>query len=335
MPDLSSPSLTGKRPRILFTASLIESKLNSHIFDAAYLALLRRFDVEVLPPENLIQKPNLAGHALLLYMGSSISERVPLATMSAMARLADVPSVFWATDDPYEFDARYRAEGFDIYLSNDRNAAAHFVERKHVYHLPLAASPGDRRDIVCFDQRKVGAIFCGYHYDNRKRIISDLLAAPGYSRNELVVIGGGWDIPGLHTIQGDGRHASLIDAYTSARVVLNLGRTYDIANLHRKLVATTPGPRTFECALAGTPQIYFCNSLEIEEYYRPDTEILVVESAAEAVERMRWLRNRPDEWLAVARAAQQRTAAEHLYEHRIEKMLSFLEEAGVGVACGH
>lgn len=332
MRDLSSPSLTGKRPRVLFTTSLMESKLNRHIVDATCFALQNRFDVEFLTPESLIQKPDLSGHALLLYMGSSLSEHVPLAMMSAMARLANVPSIFWATDDPYEFDARYRAEGFDIYLSNDRNAATHFIERDCVYHLPLAASPLDHRDLVPFDQRKVGTFFCGYHYENRRRIISDLLAVPGYSRNDLVVMGGNWDIPGLQTIQNDNRHAGLIDVYTLTRFVLNLGRTYDIANLHRKLVATTPGPRTFECALAGTPQIYFCNSLEIEEYYCPGTEILVVESVEEAVERMRWLKDRPEEWLALARAAQQRTATEHLYEHRIEKMLSLLKEAGISLA---
>ena len=329
MPDRSTTKASDKRPIVLFTTSLNESKLNRHVIGAIRLALQDRFDVEFLTPESLIQKPDLSGYALLLYVGSSLSEPVPLATIAAMARLADVPSVFLATDDPYEFDARYRANDFTIYLSNDRNAAAHFVERELVYHLPLAASLEDRRDITPFDQRKVGAFFCGYHYENRRRLITDLLNVPGYSRNDLVIMGGTWNIPGLYEISSDCDHDSLINTYGLVKYVLNIGRTYDIANVHRKIVSTTPGPRTFECALAGTPQIYFCNSLEIEEYFEPNKEILVVEGVDEAVEQMRWLRERPDVWLQIAHAAQKRTAAEHLYKHRLEKMLSILDDVGI------
>ena len=331
MPKLSKTNISGLRPKMLLVTSLTESKLNRHIIDAIHVALSSQFDVEYLLPVMLVQKPSLSGYAFLLYIGSSLSEDVPLATMSAMAKLSDVPSVFWATDDPYEFDARYRADGFDIYLSNDGNAAMHFIERSHVYHLPLAAASADKRVIVPVLERKLGAFFCGYHYESRRRIISDLLAAPNFSRNDLVVMGGDWNIPGLQQMPSVETHENLIDAYTAVWFVLNLGRTYDIANSHRKLVATTPGPRTFECALAGTPQVYFCNSLEIEDYYEPDNEILVVESVDEAIERMRWLRKNPDAWRAIAEAAQARTEAEHLYEHRIQKMLSILVEAGFSI----
>ena len=330
MLNIFKPNISGgQRQKVLLVTSLTESKLNRHIIDAIHQALQCQFDVEYLPPVALIQKPNLSGYALLLYIGSSLSEDVPLTTMSAMAKLADVPSVFWATDDPYEFDARYRADGFDVYLSNDRNAATHFIERSNVYHLPLAAAPGDKREIVPVSARKLTAFFCGYHYESRRRIISDILAVPNFSRNDLVVMGGNWNIPGLQQMPSVDAHDNLIDVYTAVWFVLNLGRTYDIANSHRKLVSTTPGPRTFECALAGTPQVYFCNSLEIEEYYRPDKEILVVESVDEAVEKMRWFRKNPTAWKEIAEAAQARTEKEHLYEHRVNTMLSILTDVGV------
>ncbi|WP_430259412.1 CgeB family protein [Neorhizobium sp. IRS_2294] len=331
MVDLVSPSLATAYPKILFTTSLRESSLNRHIVEAICFALRDRFTVVISSPESVIQQRSLSEYSLILYVGSSLSEHVPLATMSAMARVSKVPSVFWATDDPYEFDARYRANDFDLYFSNDRNSATHFIERDHVYHLPLAADPSDYREVNPLDERKIGSFFCGYHYENRRRIISDVLAVPSFSRNDLVVMGGDWNIPGLHTLKGTDQHSVVIDAYTKVRFVLNMGRNYDIANQYRKLVATTPGPRTFECAIAGTPQIYFCNSLEIEEYYRPGSEIILVESADEAVERMRWLQDNATDYVALARAAQQRTASEHLYHHRIEKMLSVMAHAGISL----
>lgn len=331
MPESASPFVSQVRPKALLSSSLLGSPLNSHIIANIRTALSSRFDVELVEPAMLVQKPDFRGYAMLLYVGSALAEEIPLATMASMARLADVPTVFWATDDPYEFDARYRAEDFDIYLSNDRNAATHFIERDHVYHLPLAAGQTDHRPIMPFESRRIGAFFCGYHYESRRRIVADLLASPNFSRNDLVVMGGDWNVPWLQVAPSVKNHASLIDTYTLVKFVLNLGRTYDIANIHRKLVATTPGPRTFECGLAGTPQIYFCSSLEIEEYYRPETEIIVVETVEEAIDRMRWLRGHPTEWQLIALAAQRRTEAEHMYEHRITRLLELLDGVGAGI----
>ncbi|MDR7155673.1 spore maturation protein CgeB [Sphingobium xenophagum] len=315
--------------RIIFSTSLFESKLNEHIYKEIAAVLRETCIVDVFHPDRLIQRPDFSGYDLLLYLGSSISEHVPLNTMAAMAKIAGIPSVFWATDDPYEFDARYRANDFDVYFSNDRNAAAHFLERSHVYHLPLAAAKSDFRPVTPLDTRQLGMFFCGYPYNNRKRIISDLLSYPRFSRNDLVVMGPSWDIVGLQNLAGDSSHDQVIDYYSAVQLVLNIGRTYDISNDYRKLVATTPGPRTFECALAGTPQIYFINSLEIEDYYVRDREMILVESVEEAVERFRWIRDHPEAWLDMAQAAQARTQRDHLYANRIRSIFDRLSDIGI------
>ncbi|ABY32059.1 CgeB family protein [Methylorubrum extorquens] len=329
MVEIANPARVGARPRIIFCTSLTQSRLNVHIVREIVSVLERQFEVEFLPVKVLVERDTLSDCAILLYVGSSLSEDVPLATMSAMARIAGVPCVFWATDDPYEHDARYRANDFDVYFSNDLNSTDHYLERANVFHLPLAAPASDYRPLSPLGERRVGMFFCGYPYSCRKRVISDLLAVPRFSCNELVVMGGEWEVPNLQHLAGDSDHSKVIDLYSAVQFVLNIGRNYDLANDHRKLIATTPGPRTFECALAGTPQIFFVNSLEIEKYYTPDREIILAEGVEEAVERFNWFRDHPDAWSALARAAQVRTQKEHLYEHRIVDLLNVL--LGIGV----
>lgn len=77
------------------------------------------------------------------------------------------------------------------------------------------------------------------------------------------------------------------------------------------------------------PQIFFANSLEIEDYYVPGCEIIVVESVEEAVERFQWFRNHPNSWMEIAHAAQIRSLREHLYEHRLAEMFGRLHDVGI------
>lgn len=331
MADSKTFGVARARPKILVTSSLRRSRLNRHILDGLLEAVRRSdnaLEVEFLAPERVVESKTASAAQLLLYIGSSLSEASPLSTIAAFARSHEAPSVFWATDDPYEFDTRYRAAGFDVYFSNDRNAAEHFLDRSHVYHLPLAASNSDFRAIGSLASRELGLFFCGYPYANRKMIIADLLEEPDLSVQDLVVAGPGWEMPRLHATPGDLTHDSLLDLYSASVFVLNLGRNYSLAN-SQHLVATTPGPRTFECALAGTPQFYFKGSLEIEDYYENEKEIVIVESVAEIVHRLAWYRRNESAWAALAQAGQQRTLREHLYLHRIQTLFATLERIGL------
>lgn len=316
--------------KILVCSSLYESALNCHIVDEIVSILNKNFNARFFTPDQVILLNNFNDFNLLLYIGSSISEIVPLNTISTMAKLSKIPSIFWATDDPYEFDARHRANSFDIYFSNDYNSASNFIEREHVYHLPLAACKTDLRKINPIISRKLGMFFCGYPYENRKQIILDLLAEKNFSHNDIVVMGPNWTIDDrLQILTNNTQHDAVIDLYTLSKFILNLGRTFDIANSQRKLVATTPGPRTFECALSGTPQIYFVNSLEVENYYKPDHEIILAENTEEAVDKYHWFINNPEKWLNLAKAAQVRTQNEHMYSHRIKFLLKKISDIGI------
>ncbi|EKD09934.1 CgeB family protein [Limnospira platensis] len=318
-------------PKILLISSLSSSILNNHVISGiknGFEFFLDFIKVDFKKTEEILSMNSLKGVDLLLYVGSTIAEDNPLRTIAALAKNQGVTSVFWATDDPYEFDARYRTEGFDIYFSNDKNAAINYFERPKVYHLPLAASINCYRKLLSFDHRNYGVSFCGYPYSNRKMFIKDMIEYSNFNSDDLVVIGPEWNIDGLSNFVTQLNHNSLIDIYSQSRFVLNLGRHFNIANQYKKLVSTTPGPRTFECGLAGTPQFYL-GSIEIEEYYIPEKEIVVVESVTELSERYYWYCKNIEDWRRLAADCQRRTFRDHLYQNRILLLLTKIKDEGV------
>jgi spore maturation protein CgeB len=104
-------------------------------------------------------------------------------------------------------------------------------------------------------------------------------------------------------------------------VVLNLGRDFDFGNERYRLPATTPGPRTFEAAMAGCVQLYFVTGLEIEDYFTPDREILLFDHTSEVPHILESILSDPDRALEIARAAQNRALKDHSYTARARSIL--------------
>ena len=318
-----------KISEILLVSSLAQSKLNIHILQGLRHALQKHPDitsVECWPPQDVPQRADLGRFDLLIYVGSVISDAVPHHLISMSARKVGLHSVCWATDDPYEFDFRYRAALYDTYISNDSNASDSYLERGNVYSLPLAAPLTDKREIVPLAKRAKGMFFCGYPYANRKLLIDNILEHPDISRSDIIVSGQDWGDRRLNVMKAPKSHDKLIDTYAGSEFVLNIGRTFNLANEQYNLVAQTPGPRTFECALAGTPQLYFGNVTEIENFFQPDEEILVCETVGEIASKIKELRTDQDRWYAIAKNAQIRTSRDHLYDNRVSDLIQIVSQ---------
>ncbi len=319
-------------PKLLVVTSFTKG-LNLHLASA----LINAFDTykdfikaELKDVRKVLESDTLKDYDLFLYFGSSINENNALSTLSLRAKLYNVPSLFWATEDPYEFDARYVADYFDIYFSNDQSASMHFFENTNVHHLPLAASiETSYRPIVPVKKKQYGIYFCGVPFKNRKIIIQDILSQSGLHPSELVVVGPNWDIPSLNIYSDFLDYNQHIDMLKKSIFCLNLGRDVHIANNHRKLISTSPGPRTFECALAGTPQFCMGLSAEIGNYYNIDEEIIFLDSIEELSSRYLWFSNNHTAWERLAYKQQKRTMEDHLYQNRILFILSVAKNAGM------
>lgn len=73
--------------------------------------------------------------------------------------------------------------------------------------------------------------------------------------------------------------------------------------------------------MAGSAQIYFVESLEIEEYYSDGKEILLVDSAKDLEQILVNYLDAPQDIVEIGKAAQARTLQEHTYKHRVSHIL--------------
>lgn len=228
--------------------------------------------------------------------------------------------VFWLHDDPYEIDFSYRIDGIaDIVFSNDRWSAEHY-NHPHAHHLPLAASRAAHWRPVS-PAKDIGIFFCGVAFANRIRLVKDLRHV--LQKYDTRILGDQWpehDLPFARNrrLSND----ELSRNYARALVTLNMGRDFHYANDRYRLDPSTPGPRTFEAAMAGTTQMYFVESLEIEDYYVPGKEIVLYNSVAEFEDKVRGLLEDPQSCLRIATAAQERTLADHTYRNRAETIVA-------------
>ena len=235
---------------------------------------------------------------------------------------------FWLHDDPYEFDFSYRiADVADVIFSNDKWAARHY-NHPYAYHLPLAASHsahwrplGQAKDI--------GIFFCGVAFGNRIRLVKDMKRV--LQKFNTRILGDQWPESELPFAKNRRlTNEELSRNYARASITLNMGRDFNYANKRYALDPSTPGPRTFEAAMAGTTQMYFVESLEIEEYYAPGKEIILYNSVAEFDQKVTALLDDASACAAIAAASQARTVMDHTYARRSQVIIDAFEKIRAG-----
>jgi glycosyltransferase involved in cell wall biosynthesis len=109
-----------------------------------------------------------------------------------------------------------------------------------------------------------------------------------------------------------------------SRIVLALHRDFALGG--NPGAAATPGPRLFETALAGGFQLVDASLPEVGAYYSPAHEAATFAGIDDCVAKIKHYLGHPAERLARARAAQERTRREHLYAHRVDQLLTVVEQ---------
>jgi spore maturation protein CgeB len=133
------------------------------------------------------------------------------------------------------------------------------------------------------------------------------------------VLGNNWPSSLNFAENGPVANQDLAKMYARSRFTLNLGRQFNIANRINDLAASTPGPRTFEAAMAGTVQLFFVDSVEILTYFKRDQEILLFNSIDELDNHL--FEKTPEQLEVIALAAQQRALRQHSYANRAETVM--------------
>lgn len=299
------------------------NKILRHFVGEGFQKVLGAHAVRELPLERaapiIIQE---TGCDMVLCFGSCLSDQVDLFSLKSVCKARDIPLVVWLHDDPYEFDAHEKITGLaDVIFSNDSWSVSHY-DHPHVFHLPLAASATAHiRSRTMPEQWD--CFFCGVGFENRVRMIRDLSGILERCRTSL----SGAEWPETEWSFCRNRRLSnetFADECSRSLVTLNLGRHFHYANERFQLDPTTPGPRTFEAAMAGATQLYFVESLEIEEYYVPGKEIVLFDTVDEFKQIIESFMEQPNRARRIGHAAQRRTMEEHTYQARASRMLEVL-----------
>jgi spore maturation protein CgeB len=261
----------------------------------------------------------------ILCIGSYLPETAYFGEMRAAADRVGARCIFWATEDPYEIDASYRITAdFDVIFSCDASTIG-FYDHPAVHYLPLAGSEQAHfRPIDPDADKPIDVLFCGVAFNSRKAIVRGSL---DFLRSlELRIIGPGWGEFGRGFTDRRIEKDELIDLYCSAKVVLNIGRSLSFENKRYRLVPASPGPRTYEAALAGATQLFHEDTGRLRETFDAE-EIATFSSDHELQSTLSELLRDHGRRADLARRAQQAALAGHTYRHRAARMLDILEKA--------
>jgi spore maturation protein CgeB len=290
---------------------------------------------ELVGPENVVAA-NIAGISatiagfrpnIVMGVGSYLPESTYFGELAREAREAGAVTAFWATEDPYEQDANYRiTHDFDAIFSCDR-WATNFYAHPRARHLPLA---GCRRlhyhPYHPAAERPIDVMFCGVAFSSRKELLGQLL--PHLAGLQLQFIGPGWGAfgPGFSDRRID--KAELIALYRTAKIVINMGRSLHFENRRYMIAPSSPGPRTYETALAGAVQLFHEDSFELRRYFTRD-EVPTFSTPREFAGLLHRLLGDPNARAGIAVAAQRRAMAEHTYAHRARQVVDTLRAEGL------
>ena len=314
---MTRPSIivTGLSPDRRNTNSRIRSAVAEGAEECGLFASVEQKAIEVMTAGN-----DIAGD-IVFAIGGGAEDTVQFEQLHRKAKAAGATVVFWTHEDPYEFDLNHRlVEYCDWFFTNERSALPYY-ESPRTGWLPLGADRRFAREMVPFRNREIDLFFCGYGYPLRLHILERIVAGSAQNFN-LAIFG-----PNLAGTLGKFASerrlsiAEMAETAAHARLTLNIGRDLDIANNRFNIIPETPGPRTFDVALAGAAQIMFDDGVDIDHFYERGTEILMFDNAGDIAEHIKAIQEDPGLGDRIARAAKERTESEHMYAHRVAKMM--------------
>lgn len=314
-----------KKPRLLITGLCPDSaNTNTRIRDAIVNGAIESelFDRVAVAGIDIVLTHERLDFDFVLAVGSGALDTVPFEILRKRCKASGAFLIFWTHEDPYEFDLNQRIQPLaDQFFTNECATLPYYGDEK-VNWLPLAADKKYFRNVLPLRDRVIDLFFCGFGYPLRLHILTRIAVEENLS---LAFFGPNLK-EAIPRVADDRRLSTAEMAETAAHSVLalNVGRDLGIANARLGIVAETPGPRTFDIALSGAPQIIFDDGVVIDHFLDRGREILTFDTVGDIVEAVELLRGEPDRLSNIAEAAQRRVLNMHMYKHRILQMMSML-----------
>lgn len=295
--------------------------LSQYVFQAA-VQLLGEGAVKFSEFEGIADSISSLKPDICIIFGSVMPDECDYFLIKKEAERKSCKLAFWLHDDPYEIDASDKIKGIADYIFTNDKYSAYFYNHNKVFHLPLGGCPTHHFKELT-EKKQFDIFFCGFGYSNRVNLVKDLNNT--LSKYRTRIVGTNW--PRFSYCKNSRISSSaLIEYYNRSIITLNIGRHLNLANDKYQLPPSTPGPRTFEAALAGTVQFFFTETLEIENYFKPDEEIILFDDIKSFNEKLDRVYHDKEFSFNIAKNSQSRALREHCYLHRLQKLLSYINE---------
>lgn len=245
-------------------------------------------------------------------------------------RSEGVTTVLWCTEDPHEVknNVAYQDE-FDIIFSNDRVAQTFYNYGTHF--LPLAGSLDYHKfDLKSDEELDYDLLFVGTAWPNRVDALNKLLRTISSDFKVKVALPSNIHLPEPRLENRDLIYdwrcspSSFARLANRSRVTLTLDRVFSSSS--EALAGSTPPPRLFELALAGTAQVYVTDSEEIEHYFETSSEVIVEKSIDLALPNIMSILKEPIKRHSYALRSQARALRDHTYDRRLDELIKTIHE---------
>lgn len=282
-----------------------------------------RIDAVYATSDNVIQAIEEVRPNFILGLGSIVHDSLNYESIKHRSDRCEAVLGYWVFDDPYERDYNWKIESSSDWIFTTDLNSSFFYRKQNVKHIPLGMNTESHyRDFIPIKERELDIFFCGVAYPNRRSIVSKIRHT--LSSHNTIIAGEGWNAEYRFCRNTRISPTEMPNYFANAKIVINIGRQYNVANAKMELAASSPGPRTFEAAAAGALQLYYLDSMEIGSYFALGEEILTFNSVDEFASIANNVINTPSEFDQIAIAGQQRALADHSYEKRCSQILKTL-----------
>jgi spore maturation protein CgeB len=213
-------------------------------------------------------------------------------------------------------------EAYDVFFTKERYALRTLQSAglRNLSYLPLYCVPALHHPVAltAAEQARFGSSISlvGSRYPYRERLVRELADRP------LRVWGAGWggaDDPAVRPLIAGG------PVYGRDKLCVYAGSTLSLNPHHPMNDIVGVNSRAFELAAAAACQVADFKE-DLATLFKPGEELLVYRDLAELGRVLDHYVARPAEARAIGANARQRALAEHTLRHRIEEMLSVIQE---------
>ncbi len=251
-----------------------------------------------------------------------------------ISRKFDIPIFYFDGDVPASLPNMHGfASGFRIYQGADLSEYTAFISNssgggamlrqlgaEHVHTVWYGADP-DVFAPVSAGAQDIDVLFYGHGREYRSEWIDQMITAPSkaLSNSRFAVRGANLGDLGAAEQLPYLSFSKLREYVCRSKINLCITR-----GAHASVHASSSS-RPFELGALGAC-IIANPYLGIEEWFEPEVELIVVNSAAEAIERYQHLLGNDKERLAIGRAARQRVLKQHTFRHRAAELLDLIQQ---------